>query len=195
LFDTTRDWRRTKFDLGQSLRRGKQKFRFQRQDLRTDARRARQDFATRLQGISRQFSQQATGQLQARNAAGTLEGGTGAAAAAKRAENQRLAEAPIRTAQTRLNEDVTTKLGRINVGENQLQQDFATRLKRGRQDVGRSRKLTWQDYRRDSKTRELKQSRGIREYRAGKADLLAQRIDSARQRHPGVFNKYGKKKR
>lgn len=194
--DSRQGWQRTRFDLGQQRQRGLQRFRFQRQDLQRDAGRAREDFATRLQGISRQFGQQAVSQQQAQNAAGTLSGGTGAAAAAKRAENQRFAEQPIHTAASRMEQDLSTKLGRVQVGENQLRQDFATRLNRGRQDVRRDRKLSRQDYRRDRFTRnKIKLSRGIREQKAGESDLLAQKIDSARQRNPGAFGKFGRQKK
>lgn len=195
MFDIGRNWRRSKFDLKTSFGRENQKIKFQRQDLRQDRSRANEDFATRVRSIGRQFGQLGVSQEQARNAAGTLDGGTAAAAARKRAENQQLALAPISVAQGRMEEDFATKMGRIQIGQNQLRQDFATKMRRGRQDVGRSRKLTKQDYRRDKFTRGLKLSRGIREQKAGEADLLAQKIDSARQRHPGVFDKYGRKKK
>lgn len=217
LADIGRGWQRNRADLARDVRRGRQdigtrfqregqKIRFRRQDLRRDASRGREDLAQRMAAVGRQFSQLASSQREAQNASGTLQGGAAAAAAEKRAENQQIAEQPIRTAEARLNEDLATSLGRLQVSENQLRtdtgralgrlnQDRNRNLIRGRQDVRRDRRLSRRDFGRGGFDRQRKLQRGIREQRIGEADLLAQKIDSARQRNPGAFGRFGQRRR
>jgi hypothetical protein len=194
LSDIKRSRGRNVNDLRRGRRREVQKLGFRRQDLRRDAGRARQDFGSRREGIARQFRTLAGTQMEARNAAGTLQGGTAAAAAAKRAENQAFAMKPIDVAENRMEQDLATSLGRIQVSQNQLNQDTGRAIRRGGVDTRRDVKLTKRDFGRDEFSRERKLGRGIREQKIGDADLLAQAIDSARQRNPGVFGKFGKKK-
>ena len=194
LGDIRRRRGRTVRDVRRSRRRENQKLDFRDTDLRQDAGRNRQDFATRLSGIRRKFSRLAGTQQEARNAAGTLRGGTARAAAQKRAQNRALAEAPVNVAAGRMEEDLKTSLGRIRVTRGQVNTDARRALRRDKVDTKRDRKLTKRDYGRDKFERGRKLNRGKREQIIGDADLTAQKIDSARQRNPGTFSKYGKKK-
>lgn len=195
LGDIKRGRFRTVNDLRRQRRRETQKLGLRRFDLNRDSRRTRQDFGSRRAGIDRQFRTLAGTQMEARNAAGTLQGGTAAAAAAKRAENQAFALKPIDVAEGRMEQDLATSLGRIQVSQNQLNQDTMRSLRRNAVDTSRDRTLTKRDYGRDVFQRDRKVRRAEREQIVGDADLLAQSIDSARQRHPGVFSKFGRKKK
>jgi hypothetical protein len=194
LADIGRKWGRGRFDINRSSRREGLKLDFREFDLGRDAKRGRQDFASRLASIGRDYANLGDRQRQSRNAAGTFYGGTAAAAAAKRATNQSLAEQPVRTAAGRMEEDLATNLGRIGVSRTQLGQDTNTALTRGRQDTTRDRKLTKQSTARGRFDRYHKLQRGTREQQIGDADLMQQAIYNARQNRPGAFNKYGKKK-
>lgn len=194
LNDIARKWTQGRRDTRLGFKRESQKLNFRRKDLQRDAGRGRQDFSSKLSDIGRQFGRLGDSQKEARNAAGTLYGGTGAAAAAKRAENQRFAEKPIEVAQNRMEQDLTTNLARIGVARGQLKQDTRTNLQRGKADTKRSRVLTKRDYKRGVFDRDRKEQRGIREQFAGDSDLMQQAIYSARQTRPAAFNKFGKKK-
>lgn len=204
--DLNRSTRRNRQDIGIRSNRESQKIAFRRADLNLDASRGREDLASRMAAVGRQFTQQASAQKEAMNASGTLAGGAAAAAAEKRAENQAIAEAPIKTAGVRLEQDLASSLNRLKISENQLGQDTGRALNRLGQDRSRSvtrlgqdarrdRKLTHQGFRRGQLDRRRKLQRGIVEQKIGEADLLAQKIDSARQRSPGAFSKYGSKRR
>jgi len=194
LNDIARKWTQGKQDIRRSYRREGQKLDFRKTDLKRDAGRNRQDFSSKLADIGRKFGIQAGSQKEAQNASGTLYGGTAAAAAAKRAENQAYAEKPIAVAQGRMEQDLTTNLARIGTARTQLGQDTKTTFQRGKTDTKRSRKLTKLDSGRGKFDRGRKLQRGIREQKVGDADLMQQSIYSARQTRPGAFNKFGKKK-
>lgn len=68
--------------------------------------RGEEDFASRLGGLQRQFRILGDNQRQAANARGVSQGGTLAASAAKRAENEAYDRQPLDVARTRLGEDL-----------------------------------------------------------------------------------------
>jgi hypothetical protein len=174
-------------DINRSANRGEQKLGYQEADTQRNAGRQQQDFQTGLANIARQFGQQAHRQAESANAAGVLDQGTLTASAAARAGNQRLAEAPIHTAQQRSNEDLATALGRIGTARGQITQDRGTSLGRlnlgrnaEREGAKRSTGRTFFESNRD-------QERARREEQIKNVDLLAQEIYAARAEHPQVF--------
>lgn len=193
-FNIKRGFKRGRQDLRRQTGRERQKLGFRRQDLNTDIGRGREDISSRLAGVSRQFSNLASSQEEGRNAAGTLGGGTAAAAAQKRAENQALAVAPIKTAASRMEQDYGTNVGRLNVAGQQLTQDSRQSLSRMIQDTRQDKRLTKRDFGRGKFDRNRKLQRGIREQTQGEADLTEQMVFSARQLNPGAFSRFGKKK-
>lgn len=178
---------RKRQDLGRESQRGLQKLGYQEQDARTSAARANQDFDTQLATIGRQFAQLGQRQREGANAAGVLDQGTQAAAAAARARNQTLAEAPVNTGRQRTNEDLYTTLSRIGGARGEISQDMARSLGRLGEDLHTERHKARQQYGRERFEGKREVGRAKREETFTNSDLLEQEIYSARAEHPGAF--------
>lgn len=166
----------------------------QEADENLSTQRRREDFGVQLANIGRQFAQLGVRQAEGQNAAGVLGGGTSAAAGVVRAQNQRLAEAPIHTAAARNEENLRIALGRIGEGRSEIGEDRDRIL--GQQAVDRrveTRGERIQD-KRERFTRKRKLDRQIREALNTRADLRNQAIFAARERRPGTFTTTGHKK-
>lgn len=181
-------------DLSTDYARGQQKLGFQQHDANLRAQRAREDFGTQLANLTRQFSVLGRRQAQAANAAGTLEGGTLAAAAQARQGNFEIGKQQIDVARARTEQDLASALARIGIARHQLRQDTGRERTRLTADTHRDQRLSVQDFRRGKKDRYLKGQRAVREQKISDLDLLKQEIYQARQNRPGAFTKYGKKK-
>jgi hypothetical protein len=174
-------------DISRSAERGRQKLDYQESDAQTKAARAREDFNTQLSGIARQFANLGHRQVEGANAAGVLDQGTLAAGAAARGVNQGLAEAPIHTAQGRLEEDLATALGRIGTARGEVGQDEQRGLTRLGQDVTRERKSAQRERGREHFENQRTKGRAKREEEFSQVDLLAKEIYASRAEHPAIF--------
>jgi len=183
---------RKRQDLNRQAFRGQRKLDYQEQNVRQRADRAQTDFKTRLADIAQKFSDLGHRQGEAANASGVADRGTEAAAAAARKRNQGRAEAPIRTAQQRTEEDLATALSRITSGREELGNDVTRALKRLVHDRNRNRMLSRREYKRDAFGLNRKEQRAIREGGIADIDLLLQEIYQSRTNHPGAFAKWSR---
>lgn len=186
--------RRTLADLLRESRRGTQDIGLRTADVQQRAARGQADFTSQLQDLSRRFNTLGQNQAQNANAAGVLEGGTMRAAAAKRASNEALAQAPILTASQRLGQDTQTALNRLAIDQTRLNQDIGQDRFQTRQDFRFNRRLAGRDLNRDLTQLKLERQRAKREALIGDTDLLSQAIYQARANRPGVFSKSGSRK-
>jgi hypothetical protein len=199
------DFGRSTEKLGRDYERGNERISNEESDTKLKGERTNADFVTKLADIGRQFGELGHRQGEASNAAGVNDEGTSAAAAAARARNQQLAEAPIHTAQDRLNQDLYTALTRLGTSRSQLTQDRDTALGQLEQDRGiagsqlkqdrdRERLLSKRDFGRTNFTLGRKEQRTRREGAISNVDLLEQEIYNARQSHPGAVAAQNRKK-
>jgi hypothetical protein len=213
LFDTRRarryarkDWRLSRSDLLRERGRGyedisrrydteSRELGYRGADIQQQAERGREDFSTQLTNLIRTFQTQGREQMQAQNAAGVLGGSTGAAAAARRAENLGFARAPIDTGRQRLEEDTSTAVGRLGVARTQLGSDTALARTRLAQDFAHNLRLGKIDLHRTLRDLYTKRQRARREATIGDVDITQQEIFGARQLHPKLYGKYGRKRR
>jgi hypothetical protein len=210
--DTRIAVRRTKQDLHTSLRdlalnlkrgvntantelhRGLQDVGFQRQDIKLKGARGMQDFGLQMDALVRHFGQLGGAQTQSANAAGVAGGGTLAAAAQMRARNFAVAQKPIKIGEQRLQQDVGLGLQRLRVQAGRLRHDVHRSKYQLRQDTRHDVRLARRDAKRTNRDARLRLQRALREQQIGNVDLLQQEIFSARQLHPGVYGKKGRKK-
>jgi hypothetical protein len=177
-------------DINRSANRANQKLGNEQSDTEKGAHRREQDFQSGLANIARQFGQLGHRQGEAANASGTYDQGTLTAGATARANNQGLAEAPIKTGLARNNEDLTTALGRIGTARGEVAADQARGLGRLGQETRIQRGEEKRKYGRTKFEEERKQERARRELPIKEVDLLAEEIYAARQEHPGVFKQW-----
>lgn len=198
------DYRQTKSDIGRSFDRGRQDLKFGakqarrgfkegRQDIRQTAQRGREDFRLQLSDTLRKYGIQASNQSQMANARGVGEGGTLAASAAKRAENQALDVGKLQLAKQRQEEDIATALQRISKDQGEFSTKYGRSRERLRQDTGRDYKLAGRDFRRTRRQARRENNRANREAYISAVDLTQSAIYGARQQNPGAFNKYGER--
>jgi hypothetical protein len=178
-------------DTNREYGRGVQKLANQETDTRKDAGRQEEDFHTRLADIGRQFAELGKRQGEGANAAGVNDAGTAAASAAARGANQVRAEAPIHTAEGRLQEDLMSTLDRIAQARGYLGEDHTRVLNRLNQDRNIQRREAHRETGRTEFSLERELERAKREGAIAQADILEQEIYQARQNHPGAFNKQG----
>lgn len=178
---------RKRQDISRQAARGQEKLGYQETDVKTKAGRAEQDFQAQLANIGRQFAQLRHRQGEAANAQGVLDKGTLEAGVAARRNNQRLAEAPIHTAQQRTAEDLYTALSRIGTARGELTADQERSLNRLIQDRNLERQKSRREYGRKAFGETRKEERARREAAISNVDLLAQEIYAARAEHPSVF--------
>ena len=193
LRDTRVKAQRGRQDINTQAFRGNQKLGFQASDARLRAGRNIEDFHTQLSNLTRQFATLGHQQAQQANVAGVLDAGTLAAGAQQRAQNFAIARQPIDTGIARTKEDLGTALGRIGIARHQLGVDTGRARTRLRQDTKRDRRLSRQEFKRGKQDRGIKRQRAKREQAISDTNLLVEEIYNARQNHPGVFGKYGKK--
>lgn len=178
--DLKLDKRRGMKDYGRELERGLLGYRQQKEDVRTESSRGKEDFALRLTELGRQFRQQGFNQGQAINAGGGMVGGGQARAAAIRRErNMAIERQPLDLALERMKEDTQTQLGRIDVATGQLRQDTRIGKKRLKQDVRHDIRLGKRDLGRDIRDIHLERQRAKREASINRADLLKQAVWAA----------------
>ena len=196
-----KDWRLKKRQITTDTKRSRQQYTIERNrgnedlstregDLQKDAQRSREDFQTKLNEIGRQFGDLAHRQAEGQNASGVLDKGTSAAAAAARARNQQIAEAPIHTAQQRLEQDLLDSLAKIGTSRSRLEEDYGTRMSQLIQDRDTKRLLAGIEHGRSMHDLKTKLQRARREGVITDADLLEQEIWQARENHPGAFKKW-----
>lgn len=184
----------------------------QESDTRLNATRQQQDFTVRRQELARQFGDLGQKQSEAQNASGTLDQGTSAAAAAARVRNQQISEAPIATAEGRLNEDLATALGRITTSRGkvgteadrqsreltdegarvtgELGEDHSTSLGRLLENAktereGKKREIGRSEHKLGEKEQEVKQA-GVE---ANQSALMSE-LYEFKENHPGAFEKW-----
>jgi hypothetical protein len=174
-------------DINKSTRQANQKLDYQTADTEKTAGRREQDFGTTLTNIARNFGQLGQRQAEQANASGVLDAGTQAASAAARGGNQRLAEAPVHTAQERGREDLATALGRIGTAQGEVTADRA-------QSLGRLKQATGVERAKEQRAAGRKLFEGNRERERAKVEeesknvaSLAEEIYAARAEHPAVF--------
>lgn len=180
---------------------GEEKLGNEEADTKKNAQRQTEDFATKRKEIGRQFGDLAQRQAEAQNAGGTLDQGTSSAAAAARARNQRLAEAPIATGEARLGEDLATALGRISTARGKL----GSEVDRERGELGEDVMTQFGQFNQDQtqKEHEARQQLGrelFGTHREGQRTKLAgvnarqnyleEEIYQAMEEHPGEFKKW-----
>lgn len=186
----TTDTKRGRQSLATDRSRGEEDLNTKEGELQRDAQRSREDFQTRLNEIGRQFGELAHRQGEAQNASGVLDQGTSAAAAAARARNQQTAEAPIHTAQQRLEEDLLSALTRVGTSRSRLEEDYGTKLSQLTQDRNMKRLLTNIQHGRSMFDLKTELQRARREGAITDVDLLEQEIWQAKENHPGAFKKW-----
>jgi len=184
---------RKRADTNREFGRGEQRLANQETDTKTDAGRQQEDFHTRLADIGRQFAELGQRQGEGANAAGVNDAGTAAASAAARGRNQVIAEAPIHTAEGRLQEDLMTTLDRIAQAHGNLESDRDRTLNRLTQDRDIQRREVHREAGRSLFGLGREEERAKREGAITDTDLLEQEIFAARQSHPGAFSKTGQK--
>lgn len=180
-------------DINRSADRANQKLGNEQADTEKGAHRREQDFQTGLANIARQFGQLGHRQGEAANASGTYDRGTLTAGATARANNQGLAEAPIKTGMARNSEDLATALGRIGTARGEVAADQTRGLGRVGQDARLERGEKKRGFGREKFKGEREVQRAKREQAIKDTDLLAEEIYAARQEHPGVFKQWLKK--
>lgn len=193
LRDLAINLKRGKQDARIELRRGLEDIRFQRQDTRREGRRGIEDLNLQIGGLIRQSARTGEAQKQNANAAGVYDAGTLRAAAAKRAENLRFARQPLDISKERVREDVGLTLGRLGTQAQRLRRDTRIGVRRLKQDTRHDRRLARRDFGRTRRSLFNSLDRAAREQRIGNVDLLEQEIFDARQRHPGVYSRRGRK--
>lgn len=170
-------------------------------DTKKNAARQSEDFATKRKEIGRQFGELATRQAEAQNAGGTLDQGTSSAAAAARARNQQLQEAPIATSETRLGEDLATALSRIGTAKDKLGTESDRERAELAENLGIGRSQLQQDQAQQHHEARQQLARGLfglgreeqRTKLAGvnaKQNFLEEEIYQAMEEHPGAFKKW-----
>jgi hypothetical protein len=184
------DAARSRQQLGIDYGRSRERLSNERSDTEQKADRQRQDFSTRLADIAGQFSDLGQRQGEAQNAAGVIEGGTSQAAAAARARNQAEAEAPIRVAEQRLEEDLATALSRLDIAGGDLAQDRDIALSQLHQDRDFNRRSARTEFGRNRFLLGRKEQRAVREGAITDADLLTQMVWQARENRPGAFKQW-----
>lgn len=191
--DIRQDFTRSRSDLKFGARQARRGFREKGTDVRQANQRGAQDFRLQLADTFRKYGIQASNQSQMANARGVGEGGTLAASAAKRAENQALDVGKLTLARERQKEDIATTLQRLGKDRAEFGVKYGRERKRLREDTGRSKKLAKRDFRRTRRAARRENSRANREAYFSQLDLTQSAIYNARQTNPGAFNKYGKK--
>lgn len=199
--DLSRKARRGNEALDRGVESGEEKLGREESDSRKNADRQFEDFATRRKEIGRQFGELAQKQAEAQNANGTLDQGTSAAAAAARARNQEIAEAPITTSEGRLHEDLATALERIGAARTKLGSEAARERGELGEDVIREFGRFNQD--RTQKEHEARQQLGRELFGLGreeqrnklagvnaKQNYLEEEIYQAMEEHPAEFKKW-----
>lgn len=199
------DYRQTRKDIRQTFQRGRTDLRFgakqarrgfseKTADIRKSGQRGREDFRLKLGDTLRKYGIEASRTAQSANARGVGEGGTLAASAAIRAENQARDVGRLELARERQQEDIATALQRVNKDRGEFQTKYGRERKRLRQDTRRDKFLATRDYGRTQRQLIRENQRANREAFFSNLDLTTSAIFDARQRQPGAFSKYGKKK-
>lgn len=124
--------------------------------------RADEDFGVSLQNLQRRYATQGWNQGQSATVAGVAEGGTLAASAARRAENQGMDEQPIRRAHDRFGEDYQSSIDKAN-----------------------------RDHARALADRELKRQRGVYEEGQHEYDITQSELYQSKQNAPSTLAAYG----
>jgi len=187
--------------IGREVASGNEKLANEEADTENNAARQYQDFATKRQEIGRQFGELATRQAEAQNAGGTLDQGTSAAAAAARARNQQIAEAPIATSEQRLGEDLATALGRIGTAREKLGTESDRERAELAENLGIGRSQEQQDVKQQTHEAHQQLARnlfglGREEQRTKLAGVnanqnyLEEEIYQAMEEHPAAFKKW-----
>lgn len=198
------DYRQTKEDIRRSFNRSRQDLKFGAKqarrgfaekgaDIHQTARRGAEDFRLALADTFRKYGIQASNQAQMANQRGVGEGGTLAASAAKRAENQALDVGKLNLARSRQMEDVATALTRLRKDKGEFSAEYGRSRNRLRQDTTRDKFLAKRDYRRTKRQARRENNRANREAYISAIDLYQSAIYNARQTNPGSFNKYGQR--
>lgn len=184
---------RSRQDTNITFRQGQQKLAYSKADTEERAARSLEDFHTRLADIGRQFADLGHRQAEGANAAGVNDAGTAAASAAARGRNQGLAEAPIHTAEARLQEDLATALRRNEVAGGELGESRDRSLGRLVQDRDLARRLGKQTWHREQAALGTKADIAKREVNFSNLNAIESEIYNARASHPGAFSKTGTK--
>jgi hypothetical protein len=170
-------------------------------DTKKNAGRQFEDFATKRKEIGRQFGELATRQAEAQNAGGTLDQGTSSAAAAARARNQQISEAPISTSESRLGEDLATALSRITGARQKLGTESDRERTELVENLGIGRSQLHQNLTQEHQ--EAKQNLGRKDFQLGreeqrtkfagvnaKQNYFEEEIYQAMEEHPAEFTKW-----
>lgn len=198
------DYRQTRKDIRQSFNRGRTDLKFGAKQTRRDfrekaadihqtAQRGREDFRLQLADTFRKYGIQASNQAQMTNARGVGEGGSLAASAAIRAENQGRDVGKLELARSRQMEDIATALQRLSGDKREFRTELGRNRKRLRQDTERDKLLSRRDFRRTKRQSRRENNRANREAFFAQLDLIQSAIYNARQTNPDSFNKYGGK--
>lgn len=196
------DFNRQTQKIGTDFQRGNEKIGNAEADTRLKAARTQEDLQTKRNEIVRQFGELGQRQGESANASGVNDAGTTAASAAARARNQRIAEAPIGTAEGRLSEDLATALSRLgtsrgqltedrNTGLSQLGQDYGIGMSQLKQERDREREGAHREFNREHFELGRKAQRTKREGAISNVDLLEEEIWQAQHEHPGAFANMG----
>lgn len=188
-------------DLDRESGRGEEKIGNEEADTQKNAARQQEDFGTKRTEIARQFGELAHRQSESQNASGTLDQGTSAAAAAARARNQQISEAPISTAEGRLNEDLTEALGRYATARGQLGEDTSREQSRLGEDTSTSKaqigqNQAWEKHKAAQELARQKFGLGRKSEELKVAGVNAQQnsleeeIYQAMEEHPAAFKKW-----
>lgn len=174
---------RQKQDFATQLRRGIQDIGYQRKDTKQTLERGEEDFATQVANLARNYQRLGVQQGQALNAAGaTASSGAARLAAQRRSENMTLERQPLETGLERLQEDTGTQLGRLGTAAQQLRRDTQIGRRRLRKDVSHDLDLNALERQRALRDVRLRRQRGIREAEFAERDLTSSAIFDARQR-------------
>lgn len=191
--DIRRGFNRGRTDLKFGAKQARRGFSEKRSDIRQTAQRGREDFRLQLGETFRKYGIVASNQAQQSNARGVGEGGSLAAGAAIRSENQARDVGKLELARSRQQEDIATALQRLGKDQREFGTEYGRTRERLRQDTARSKKLAGRDFRRTRRSARRENNRANREAYFSQLDLTQSAIYNARQTNPGSFNKYGRK--
>jgi len=198
------DYRQTRTDIKQGFKRSTQDiktsanqtrrgFKEKTADIHQTAQRGREDFRLQLNDMFRKFGIQTSNQAQAANARGVGDGGTLAAAAAKRESNMARDRGSLELARSRQQEDIATALQRLSKDQGEFRRDLSRTRGRLGEDTARESKLAGRDFSRTRRSARRENNRANREGYFSELDLTQAAIYAARQNNPGAFSKYGSK--
>lgn len=179
--DLRLDRRRSISDMRREEQRGLQDIGTERTNIAQQRGDVEQDYGMQLSNLVREYQIRGEQQTTAAHAQGLSGGGTMAAAAQVRAENQAIEKAPLDVERERANRELTDAETELATAEGRLTEDTARGVRRTRRDTRHDVRLARQALRRQLKDIHIRRQRGKREEAIGQIGLSEQAIFAAEQ--------------